>query len=122
MSPRGFGSITLTFNDTNHFVIHFNDIIDFFPSMEYQCVFQIIVTDKLNDTWIIGDSALNGNLLTYDMEEKSVEWVSMKTLFNEDEMIRDDSLSHKNAIYYMWAIAGGAFLTILGGLAYYFME
>ena len=122
MSPRGFGSITLTFNDTNHFVIHFNDIIDFFPSMEYQCVFQIIVTDKLNDTWIIGDSALNGNLLTYDMEEKSVEWVSMKTLFNEDEMIRDDSLSHKNAIYYMWAIAGGAFLIILGGLAYYFMQ
>lgn len=122
MSPKGFGSMTLAFNETNKFKIRFSDIIDFFPSMEYQCVFQIVVTDKLNNTWIIGDSALSGNIITYDMEQKSIEWVAMKSLFNEDEMIRDDSLSHTNAIYYMWAIAGGAFLVILGGLAYYFMK
>ena len=121
-STHHFGSITLDFGNKSYFNIHLEDIIDYFPTENYQCVFQIIVSDKLNNTWILGDSALRSTLITFNMDKRSIQWIKMKTLFNEEEMIRDDSDSHKNAIFYIWTIAGGAFLILISVLAYYFMK
>lgn len=121
-STHHFGSITLDFGNKSYFNINLEDIIDYFPTENYQCVFQIIVSDKLNNTWILGDSALRSTLITFNMDKRSIQWIKMKTLFNEEEMIRDDSDSHKNAIFYIWTIAGGAFLILISVLAYYFMK
>ena len=121
-SPKDFGKLVLHFNENTTFEIVLEDIIDYFPTLEYQCHFQILADMFFNDTWILGDSALRSTLITFDMQERTVQWVQMNKRLNEDEMIKDDSENYNNAIYYTWVVVAIAFLVILGFLAYCFLK
>lgn len=121
-SPKDFGKLVLHFNENTTFQVVLEDIIDYFPTLEYQCHFQILADMFFNDTWILGDSALRSTLITFDMQERTVQWIQMNKRLNEDEMIKDDSESYDNAIYYTWVVVAVAFLMILGFLAYCFLK
>ena len=121
-SPKDFGKLVLHFNENTTFEIVLEDIIDYFPTLEYQCHFQILADMFFNDTWILGDSALRSTLITFDMQERTVQWIQMNKRLNEDEMIKDDNENYDNAIYYTWVVVAIAFLVILGFLAYCFLK
>jgi len=95
-SPRDFGSIYLNFA-TGKFVIDFESIIDYMPSSEYQCRFQIIL-DLFNfDTWILGDSVLRYSFITFDMEKREVSFLQNAGMITDSNIIGADKASNKNA-------------------------
>ena len=123
-SPLNYGKIIFTFNSNDNFIIKFSDIIDYFPTKEYQCEFELLVDSNFKQTWIFGDSALRSTLITFNLEKKNVQWVQMKEIFNDD-FVKDESFSstslHSNVLYYSWAIMAIIFILLIGFLAYFFM-
>ena len=123
-SPLNYGKIIFTFNSNDNFNIKFSDIIDYFPTKEYQCEFELLVDSNFKQTWIFGDSALRSTLITFNLEKKNVQWVQMKEIFNDD-FVKDESFSstslHSNVLYYSWAIMAIIFILLIGFLAYFFM-
>jgi hypothetical protein len=60
-SPDEFGDIVISFANSR-FVIKTKDIIQYFPTLEFQCRFELIVDIQMMDAWILGDSVLKYNL------------------------------------------------------------
>ena len=123
-SPLNYGKIEFTFNSNDNFILKFSDIIDYFPTKEYQCEFELLVDSNFKQTWIFGDSALRSTLITFNLDKKSIQWVQMKEIFN-DKYLKDEDFSstslHSNVLYYSWAIVAIIFILLIGFLAYFFM-
>ena len=123
-SPLNYGKIEFTFNSNDNFILKFSDIIDYFPTKEYQCEFELLVDSNFKQTWIFGDSALKSTLFTFNLDKKSIQWVQMKEIFN-DQYLKDEDFSstslHSNVLYYIWTIVAIIFILLIGFLAYFFM-
>lgn len=89
-SPTDFGSIYLNFA-TGKFIIDFESIIDYMPSSEYQCRFQIIL-DLFNfDTWILGDSVLRYSFITFDMEKREISFLQNSGMITDSNIVGADN-------------------------------
>jgi hypothetical protein len=101
-SPRDFDDIVIYFNQETKLNIKTENIIDFFPTQEYQCRFQVIIDIFMLDTWILGDSVLRDSLITFDMENKQIGWIQdvnhLSTLLAD----RDLKNSKESTYNYLW--------------------
>jgi len=96
-SPTDFGSIYLNFA-SGKFVIDFESVIDYMPSSEYQCRFQIIL-DLFNfDTWILGDSVLRYSFITFDMEKREVSFLQNSGMITDSNIIGGNNNNSNNGI------------------------
>lgn len=86
ISPQNFDDIELTINGQT-FIIRTDDIIEFYPTLEYQCRFEIIVDMFMLDGWILGDSVLRYTLLTFDMDKKRVGYIQAMDKLNDSEVL-----------------------------------
>ena len=50
-------------------------MIDYYPTLEFQCRFQILIDLFLGDYWILGDSVLRDSLVSFDMQERKIGWI-----------------------------------------------
>ena len=55
------------FDEENYFLINFEDLIDYNRNFRYQCHFKILMSNLEFGMWVIGDSSLRGNLITFNM-------------------------------------------------------
>lgn len=95
-SPTDFGSIYLNFANNNKFVVDFESIIDYMPSSEFQCRFQIIL-DLFNfDTWILGDSVLRYSFITFDMEKREVSFLQNSGMITDSNVFGINNGSNAN--------------------------
>lgn len=73
-SPTDFDDINLHLSGGT-FTIKTSDLAEFFPTLDYQCRFEIIIDVLMMDSWILGDSVLKYNLLTFDMQDKRIGFI-----------------------------------------------
>lgn len=73
-SPKIFPNINLVING---FKLNLDNsqLISYEPIYEYQCRFQILIDLNMFDSWILGDNALRGVLLSYDLQDKKISFI-----------------------------------------------
>ena len=78
-SPQDFDNIYLNLKSSgissNKLEIMTENLIDYYPTLEYQCRFQILIDLFLGDYWILGDNVLRDSLVSFDMQERKVGWI-----------------------------------------------
>lgn len=107
-SPQRFNDITLTINKKN-FIIKTTNLIDFFPTLTYQCRFEIIIDYENLDTWVLGASAMKNNLFSFDLENKKIGFVQepkeMESLLYMSEMPVQEEENTGSKIGYIFVLA-----------------
>ena len=88
-----FGDIKLFFDDKNYFEIHLNQLIKFDKKMTYQCRFQIMVDSIGVNKWVIGDSSLRNNLVSFNMEERKISFIQ-----NINQTINENKIAKSNVL------------------------
>jgi len=89
-TPTDFGSIYLNFAK-GRFIIDFESIIDYMPSSEYQCRFQMIL-DLFNfDTWILGDSVLRYSFITFDMQSREISFLQNSGIITDSNILGNEN-------------------------------
>jgi hypothetical protein len=105
-SPKIFPQIRLNIN--GYFLdLNPNNIIDYDPSLDYQCRFQIIISAEKFDYWILGDSALRGLLISFDLSRKNIGFTNEIPNFpvNINEELNKSIEDHQDVkIYYILAL------------------
>ncbi len=69
----------------SEFIINFEDIIDYYPFLEYQCRFQMVLDIQLfTNIWILGDSLLRNTLISFDMQKRQIGYVQNINLYEKN--------------------------------------
>lgn len=63
--------IVLDFNGAK-IEIKIDDLLEFYPNMNYSCRFQIIIDTGQINAWILGDSVLKNMFISFDMENSRI--------------------------------------------------
>ena len=71
---KDFGKLEIIFNKNNKFVINFEKMINI-VSGNYKCHFQIVKEYYDLSFWVLGDSALRGNLISFNLYERKISFV-----------------------------------------------
>jgi hypothetical protein len=78
--PNKFPDFSLFINNSP-IVISTEKIIDYYPNLEFQCVFQILIDNDNLDTWILGTNVLQDILFSFDTLSKKIGFVQSPTNF-----------------------------------------
>lgn len=89
LSPKHFDDILLNIGG-NNFKIQTENIIEFYPTLEYQCRFELIVDIFMMDAWILGDNVLRYTLLTFDMLEKRIGYIQDINSISDEVVLSTD--------------------------------
>jgi hypothetical protein len=127
-SPEEFDDIVLHIG-SNSFIIPTENIIEFFPTLEYQCRFEIIIDLFMMDAWILGDSVLRNTLLTFDMNDRRIGYLQDMVRISDDIILSQDNSNssengddnYSNYIFYtllIITICAFTFLIIRGAFYY----
>ena len=95
-SKNEFGKIELNFDNKNKFVINLNNMIEFYRNSKYQCQFQITMEIYDLNTWILGDSSLRRNLISFNMYERKISFIQNISGIIEDTKIGQSSWINKS--------------------------
>jgi len=94
-SPDIFQNIKLILDNNSEFEVNFEDIIDYYPFLEFQCRFQLVLDIQyFTNVWIIGDSLLRNTLITLDMLNKRIGFLQNISLYQKN--IVETSLTNDN--------------------------
>lgn len=108
VSKEMFGSIKLILGDNSEFIIKFENIIDYYPFLEYQCRFQLLLDlQYYSSVWIIGDSLLRNMLITFDLKSHSISYVQEINLYSKsivETAIKTEKQTPLNTVFYLMLI------------------
>ena len=103
-----FGKIEIHFNENNKFVMNLNDMIEFYGSSIYQCHFQITMEIYDLNTWVLGDSALRKNIISFNIFERKISFVQNISGIIDDNRIAQSKWTNKGgSLFYsiiLWFI------------------
>ena len=103
-----FGSVKLIL-DNSEFIIKFENIIDYYPFLEFQCRFQIILDIQFySSIWILGDSILRNSLITFNMDKKTISFAQNIDIYQnivESAISSEKDGSIYTVFYLMLAVA-----------------
>ena len=120
-SEKDFGNMKIYFDEENYFLINFEDLIDYNRNFRYQCHFKILMSNLEFGMWVIGDSSLRGNLITFNMKERKINFVQ-----NISEIIDDNKISRSKIFqgrlnsFWIWIIIIIGILAIVAIIYYFF--
>ena len=73
-NEKDFGTIEINFDENNKFVINLEKMVNIING-NYKCHFQIVKEYYDLDFWVLGDSALRGNLISFNLYERKISFV-----------------------------------------------
>ncbi len=100
INKNEFGKIELHFDEKNKFVMNLNEMIEFNPYSEYKCEFQITMEIFDLNTWVLGDSALRKNLISFNMYERKVSFVQNISGIIDDNKIGQSKWINKEGSWF----------------------
>lgn len=104
-SPQDFDNIILNFSDNNKFVIFTENLVEYYPTLEYQCRFELIVDVFMMDAWILGDSVLRHTLITFDLENKKINYLQdLNRLSEENVLGNNEAVGRRGSDYFMYIL------------------
>ena len=96
-SKEDFGSIFLYFDNSNFFEIKLSNIIDYSSSWEFQCKFQLLIDNLELNTWILGDSALRGSILTFDINKRQISFIqNIQQSLDDNNLLKEKIYNENN--------------------------
>jgi predicted aspartyl protease len=96
-----FGKIELHFDDKNKFVLNLNEMIEFNPDSEAKCQFQITMEVFELNTWILGDSALRKNLISFNMYERKISFVqNISGIIDDNKIGKSKWIDNAGSFFY----------------------
>ena len=103
-SEKDFGKIEINFDKNNKFVINLEKLIMINNNNgNYKCHFQIVKETYDLSSWVLGDSALRGNLINFNLYERKISFVQ-----NISGIIDEKKISNSK-----WIKSGTNFLIYL---------
>ena len=96
MSKDEFGKIEIIFNEKNKFVLDLNNMIEFYKKSIYQCHFQINMEIYDLNTWVLGDSSLRRNIISFNIYERKITFVQNISGIIEDNKIAQNKWINKS--------------------------
>ena len=99
-SENEFGNIEINFDENNKFILKLENMIDIVPGT-YKCHFQIMKENYDLESWILGDSALRRNLMSFNLYERKISFVQNITgVIEENKMAKSKWIQRSTNIYY----------------------
>jgi hypothetical protein len=91
-SPGKFSEFGLFVNN-NPIVVNTEKLIDFYPNLDYQCLFDIYIDNNNLDTWTLGTNVLEDIFLTFDTVSRKIGFVQnpsgIRSLLLKEEIYED---------------------------------
>ena len=87
-NEKEFGKIEINFDLNNKYVINLEKMINIVNG-NFKCHFQIVKEYYDLDSWILGDSALRGNLINFNMYERKISFVqNISGIIDENKIVK----------------------------------
>ena len=103
-----FGKIEINFNENNKFVMNLNDMIEFYGNSIYQCHFQITMEIYDLNTWVLGDSALRKNIISFNIYERKISFVqNISGIIDDNRIAQSKWINKGGSLFYsiiLWSI------------------
>jgi len=114
-SPSMYPKLNLVLDGQSEFEINFENIIDYYPFLEYQCRFQLVLDIQFfTNVWIIGDSLLRNMFISFDMSSRRIGFVQDINLYNkniiEEAVLLEDESAPNNDVYFYLSILAGVLI------------
>jgi cathepsin E len=105
LSPSSFNDIELNISGQT-FTIKTENLIEFYPTLEFQCRFEILVDIFMMDSWILGDNVLRYTMLTFDMDKRRIGYLQDIPRVSDREIVGDNQQDGTQAYNYDYVIYG----------------
>ena len=100
-SKNEFGRIEINFNENNKFSIDLNNMIEFYEKSNYQCHFQITMEIFELNTWVLGDSALRRNLISFNMYERKITFIqNISGIIDDNKIAQNKWINTTGSLFY----------------------
>ena len=87
-NEKEFGKIEINFDLNNKYVINLEKMINIING-NFKCHFQIVKEYYDLDSWVLGDSALRGNLINFNMYERKISFVqNISGIIDENKIVK----------------------------------
>jgi hypothetical protein len=73
-SPKDFDDIEIHFGGSK-LIIDSENLIEYYPTLKFQCRFEILIDIVMMDAWILGDTVLRNSLITFDIDQRKIGWI-----------------------------------------------
>jgi hypothetical protein len=92
----------------NPFIINIKDIVQYFPTLTYQCRFDLAVDMDSYNTWVLGTSVMKNSLFSFDMISRKLGFVQnpkdMIVYMNTNIVIPETEESGGSKIGYIFVL------------------
>ena len=102
-NEKEFGKIEINFDTNNKYIINLENLIEI-RNGNYKCHFQITKENYDLHFWILGDSALRGNLVNFNLYERKISFVqNISGIIDEKKMLDSKWIQRSsNLLFYLF--------------------
>ena len=102
-NEKEFGKIEINFDKNNKYIINLANLIEIVNG-NYKCHFQITKENYDLNFWILGDSALRGNLINFNLYERKISFVqNISGIIDEKKIVNSKWIRKgSNLIFYLF--------------------
>ena len=119
-SKNEFGKIEIKFDKNNVFVLNLEIMIDNINAQN-QCHFQITKESYDLNFWILGDSALRGKIINFNLNERKISFVqNISGIIDENKIAKSKWIKNSTNLFFYLFIAL-IILACICLLVYYFI-
>jgi len=115
---KDFGKLEIIFDKNNKFVINFEKMINI-VSGNYKCHFQIVKEYYDLSFWVLGDSALRGNLISFNLYERKISFVQNISGIIDEKNISKSKWIKKGTNLLLYLAIGAISFIFLCALIYF---
>ena len=105
-SEKDFGKIEINFDKNNKFIINLEKLIMINNNGNYKCHFQIVKETYDLSSWVLGDSALRGNLINFNLYERKISFVQNISGIIDEKKISNSKWIKRGTNFLIYLIIG----------------
>ena len=102
---KEFGKIEINFDKKNKYIINLDKMINIVQG-NYKCHFQIVKEYYDLNYWILGDSALRGNIINFNLYERKINFVQNLSGIIDENKIAKSKWIKKGTNFLLYLIIG----------------
>ena len=115
---KDFGKIEIMFDKENQFVMNLEKMINIING-NYKCHFQIVKEYYDLSFWVLGDSALRGNLISFNLYERKIGFIQNISGIIDEKNISKSKWIKKGTNLFLYLIIGAISFIFVCALIYF---
>ena len=95
-----FGNVEIYFDKNNKFVLDLKNMINLVPGT-HKCHFQIMKENYDLEAWILGDSSLRKNLISFNLYERKISFIqNISGIIDENNIAKSKWIKNATNLFY----------------------